>query len=115
MSEAVALRSPLAEGRRYCYPEYPGAGFRVRTIRMPDSPHHDGGLPGVSVEFFGHRPFGRRTRVAWIAARNVAEFWSKPMFRRAVDIPIPKNQRPARRRLRLNRVVGCELANGEKL
>jgi hypothetical protein len=86
-STGLVGRSPLAEGRAYSYPGYPGAGFRVRTVRMPGHPGHDGGWPGVAVEFIGHRPLGRRLLRAWFTAASESEFWAKPIFANAVDAP----------------------------
>lgn len=87
----VVGRSPLKAGNRYVYPGYPGAGFEVSHVCLPGHPEHDGGLPGVSVKWIGHKPGGMKK--AFYMAKDEADFWQKRIFSNAFDPPNPKDHR----------------------
>jgi hypothetical protein len=76
------VRAPLARGRRYQFAGYP-SGIKINHVAFRGHPEDDGGLPGVSVSWWG----GIRRRGMFYPCRNDAEFWAIDIFSNAFDCP----------------------------
>jgi hypothetical protein len=79
------VRAPLARGRRYQFAGYP-SGIKINHVAFRGHPEDDGGLPGVSVSWWG----GIRRRGMFYPCRNDAEFWAMDIFSNAFDCPNTK-------------------------
>lgn len=97
-------RSPLKRGNRYQFPGY-NSGFQVSFVALPGHPEHDGGWPGVGIQWIG-RNFHRRMKRAFYTFKSEAEFWGCYLFKGAVDAPNPSDQRAGASPAPLHRVVG---------
>ena len=76
------VRAPLSRGRKYQFRGYP-SGIKINHVAFRGHPEDDGGLPGVSVSWWG----GIRRPRMFYPCRNDAEFWAMEIFRNAYDRP----------------------------
>lgn len=78
-------RLPLKRGNRYQFPGY-DSGFEVTYVALPGHPEHDGGIPGVGIDWIG-KNFHRRMRKCFYLFMSESEFWECYLFKGAVDAP----------------------------
>jgi hypothetical protein len=97
-------RSPLGRGNRYQFPGY-DAGFLVTFVAIPGHKEHDGGLPGVGIEWIGHN-FHRRKKRAFYIFKSEADFWDSHLFKCAVDAPNDKVDLAPASGAQVQRLVG---------
>jgi len=73
-------RKPLAVGNIYIFPGCPTNGFKVKFINFPNTPGYDGGMPGVTLEWFGNE------KTAYLYPfNNEKDFWDDLLFKSAVS------------------------------
>jgi hypothetical protein len=76
------VRASLARGRRYQFAGYP-SGIKINHVSFRGHPEEDGGLPGVSVSWWG----GLRRSRMFYPCRDEEEFWAMDIFKNAFDCP----------------------------
>jgi len=75
------IRKPLAVGNKYIFPKFPINGFEIIFFIFSDTPSSDGGIPGVSLKWFGN------TKVSYFYPFNSEEsFWNNLLFKDSVSI-----------------------------
>ena len=82
---------PLKRGNRYQFPGY-DSGFLVTYVALPGHHEHDGGWPGVGIQWIG-RNFHSRMKRAFYTFKSEVEFWDCHLFKYAVDAPNASDHR----------------------
>ena len=107
-----AIRSPLMRGKRYQFPGY-DSGFEVTIVALPGHKEHDGGWPGVGINWIG-KNFHRRMKRAFYTFKSEADFWDCYLFKCAVDWgPNAKADLAPASGAQVQRLVGCGRSTGE--
>jgi len=72
-------RTPLKEGNRYVYPNFPNRGFRVKWFTFKDND----GLKGVAVHWFGMER--RILSSGFYPYESERAFWQSLIFKSMID------------------------------